>query len=281
MAENFELLRNVTIGQYIPTGSVVHRLDPRAKIVAMTLLTVAFSITLSVTLTILLLGVVIAVAVLARISLLYLLRGIEPMVPFLVFLAALQIIFRGWGDTQGEAIFEWWFLRLTTNSWQIVVVSIVRIVAFVSLASLLTMTTTTSHLTHGIESLLGPLRVIGFPAHELALTFAIAFRFVPTLIEEVDRVAKAQASRLGRIGETSRWRPDKTARARLPLIVPLFLSGLRRAEELILAMEARCYISGANRTRLISFKMKSADYVTLGSALALVVAVWSFGSSLG
>jgi energy-coupling factor transport system permease protein len=281
MSENFELLRNVTIGQYLPTGSVVHRLDPRTKIVALLLIVLAFSLTLSVVHSLVLFGGVILIALLSRVPIIYLLRGLQPMLPFLVFLAVFQVIFRGLADMQGQALFEWWFVRVTTNSWQLMVVGFVRVVAFVALASLLTLTTTTTHLTHGIESLLAPLKVVGFPSHELALTLAIAFRFVPTLIEELDRVARAQASRLGRTGETSRWRPDKTVRARLPLIVPLFLSALRRGEDLILAMEARCYVSGAQRTRLIRFTLRSADYVTIALALASVFVVWALNSRAG
>jgi energy-coupling factor transport system permease protein len=281
MAENFELLRNVTIGQYLPTGSIVHRLDPRAKLIALTLIIVAFTITLSPWVTLALLGLVAGIARLARISLTYLARGLLPILPFLVIIFVLQIVFRGLGDVQGQVIFEWWFLRITENSWPLVVVSILRVIAFISLASLLTLTTTTTHLTHGIESLLSPLRLIGFPAHEIALVFAIAFRFVPTLIEELDRVARAQASRLGNTGATTRWRFDKTVRARLPLIVPLFLSALRRGEELILAMEARCYVSGAGRTRLWRFTPTTADYAVVIGALALVAAVWWLGSRVG
>lgn len=281
MAENFELLRNVTIGQYLPTGSVVHRLDPRAKLIALTLIIVAFTITLSPWVTLALLGLVVGIARLARIPLAYLARGLLPILPFLVIIFGLQIVFRGLGDVQGQVVFEWWFLRITENSWPLVVVGILRVIAFISLASLLTLTTTTTHLTHGIESLLSPLRFVGFPAHEIALVFAIAFRFVPTLIEELDRVARAQASRLGNTGATTRWRFDKTVRARLPLIVPLFLSALRRGEELILAMEARCYVSGAGRTRLWRFTPTTADYAVVIGALALVAVVWWLGSRVG
>ncbi|MDW8327319.1 MAG: energy-coupling factor transporter transmembrane component T [Anaerolineales bacterium] len=281
MAENFELLRNVTIGQYIPTGSVIHRLDPRAKLIALTLIIVAFTITLSPWITLALVGLVFGIARLARIPFAYLARGLLPILPFLFIIFVLQIIFRGLGDVQGRVIFEWWFLRITENSWPLATVGILRVIAFLSLASLLTLTTTTTHLTHGIESLLSPLRLIGFPAHEIALVFAIAFRFVPTLIEELDRVARAQASRLGNIGATTRWRLDKTLRARLPLIVPLFLSALRRGEELILAMEARCYVSGAGRTRFWHFTPTTLDYAVVIGAFALVAVVWWLGSRVG
>jgi energy-coupling factor transport system permease protein len=281
MSENFELLRNVTIGQYIPTGSVIHRLDPRAKITAMILIMVAFIITNTVGYSLLLTGLVLVIAFLSRIPIVYLLRGLLPALPVIAFLLVFQLIFRGRADQQGTVIFEWWFFRVTDNVLGLIAVGAIRVISFIFLSSLLTLTTTTSHLTHGVESLLGPFRRIGFPAHEVALTLAIAFRFVPTLVEELDRVAKAQASRLGNIGETSRWRPDKTLKARMPLIIPLFLNALRRGEELILAMEARCYVSGAQRTKLMHFTLQPLDYAAISLALALAGIMWFIGSRVG
>lgn len=281
MSENFELLRNVTIGQYIPTGSVIHKLDPRAKITAMLLIMLAFIITNTVVYSLLLTGLVLIVALLSRIPIVYLLRGLLPALPVIAFLLIFQLIFRGRADQQGTVIFEWWFFRVTDNVLGLIAVGAIRVISFIFLSSLLTLTTTTSHLTHGVESLLGPFRRIGFPAHEVALTLAIAFRFVPTLVEELDRVAKAQASRLGNIGETSRWRPDKTLKARMPLIIPLFLNALRRGEELILAMEARCYVSGAQRTKLMHFILQPLDYVAMGLAFVLVSVMWFLGSRVG
>ncbi len=280
MAENFELLRNVTIGQYIPTGSVIHRLDPRAKLVAMALLITAFTLTLSAPWSLLLLAVVFVVARLSRIPLTYLWRGLLPVLPLLALIFALQVIFRGRLDQQSPVVFEWWFLRLTAGSLQLITIIAIRLVAFIFLLSLLTLTTTTTHLTHGLEHLLAPFRRLGFPAHEVALVLAIALRFVPTLVEELDRVAKAQASRCGRTGATNRWRPDQTARARLPLIVPLFLSALRRGEDLILAMEARCYVSGAHRTRLVQLRSGPLDWAAVAISAALVVIVWWAESGL-
>lgn len=278
MAENFELLRNITIGQYIPTGSVIHRLDPRAKIVAVTLFIVAFSVTLSVPMTLALTALVLGVVWLSRLPVTYVLRGLLPMLPFLVFLSLLQIIFRGRADQTSAVLFEWGFLRVTQGTLSLIAIIALRMVSFIVLFSLLTLTTTTTHLTHGVEHLLRPLRRFGFPSHEIALVFAIAFRFVPTLAEELDRVAKAQASRLGNTGATNRWRPDQTVRARLPLIVPLFLSALRRGEDLILAMEARSYVSGASRTQLVQLTLGISDVAAMGMASTIVVVSWWFGS---
>lgn len=279
MSENFELLRNVTIGQYLPTGSVVHRLDPRAKILAMMALIGAFSATMSVSISLALLGGVLLIVVLSRVPLGYLGRGLLPMLPLLAILFLVQLIFRGREDRQGVVLWEWWFLRLTSGSLALMVVLTIRMVAFIFLFSLLTLTTTTTHLTHGVEHLLKPWRRVGVPSHEIALVLTIAFRFVPTLVEELDRVAKAQASRLGKTGVSSLWRPDKTVRARLPLIVPLFLSALRRGEDLILAMEARCYVSGGARTHLVQLRAQPRDVLAVLVPLGIALVVWWIGSN--
>jgi energy-coupling factor transport system permease protein len=278
MSDDFEILRNVTIGQYIPTGSLIHRLDPRAKLLGAMLFVVAISVAQTVPLSALVLAGLLGVALLSRIPIGYLLRGLLPSLPFLAVLVVLQLVFRGQTDRQGAVLWEWGFLRLTAASLSWIGVGAIRLVAFIFLASLLTLTTTTTHLTHGMEYLLGPFKRVGFPAHELALVLTIAFRFVPTLVEELDRVAKAQASRLGNIGERNRWRPDRVVRARLPLIVPLFLSALRRGEDLILAMEARGYVSGAQRTRLVQLRAGPADALAVALMAGLVAAVWWLGA---
>ena len=274
MSDEFEFVRYVTIGQFMPTGSVVHGLDPRAKLLAAGLFVVAVAIAQTVPTTTILLVALLAIAVLARIPLTYLLRGLVPMLPILIVLGALQLIFQGQADRTGTVLWQWWFVRLTTFTVEWVVVTLFRVADFIFLASLLTLTTSTTQLTHGAESLLRPFRRFGLPAHELALVMTVALRFVPILAEEVDRLAKAQASRGGNIGENNRWRPDRVVRARLPLIVPLVLSALRRGEELITAMEARCYVSGARRSNLIVMHGNIGDVLVVALAVGLVALVW-------
>ena len=138
---------------------------------------------------------------------------------------------------------------------------------------MLTFSTTITELTLGTEQLLSPLKRFNFPAHELALTMTIALRFVPTFAEELERIMKAQASRGADLGQQGRLRFIRQTRALLPLIVPLFLSALRRAEELVLAMEARCYVGGKGRTNLIHFEIKSSDWITLGSVCVFFVGI--------
>lgn len=265
---NFELLRNVTIGQYIPTGSIIHRLDPRAKIVATGVLILAISFNRSLVANFIFAGIVIAITLLARIKLSYVARGILLGLPALILIFIMQFLFQGWVDPPGRIFFEWGWIRVTRYSLHIIALSMLRITGFIFLTSLVTMTSTTTELTHGIARLLQPFRRFGVPSHEVALIFTIALRFVPTLAEELERIIKAQLSRGADIGG-SFWRPDKTARSLLPLLVPLFLGAFRRAEELISAMEARGYISGDGRTNYVELKANPLDFVAVILALFL------------
>lgn len=268
---NFELLRNVTIGQYIPTGSAVHRLDPRAKLLAATLLTLAISFNTSLIANLLFLAVVMGIAWLARIPFRYIWRGLLLGLPVLVFIFVMQFLFLGSSEPAGRVYFEWGWFRVTRYSLHLIAISLLRIIAFIFLTSLVTMTATTTELTHGVERLLAPFRRFGMPSHELALVLTITLRFVPTLAEELERIMKAQASRGADVG-ASIWRPDKTLRTVLPLIVPLFLGAFRRAEELVLAMEARGYISGAGRSKFVELHARPLDIaVVVGAALFMLL----------
>jgi len=272
MAE-FELLRNVTVGQYIPTESVVHRLDPRAKLLATLLLSAAIMSAQPILACLFMLAVMLGIAALARIPLGYLLSGLKPVIGFLFFVSIFQLLFNTRPDANPRVLFEWQFIRITQFGIQIVITNVIRVACFIFLVSLLTMTTKTTQLAHAIEMLLHPFRRFGVPAHELALIVTIALRFVPTLAEELETVMKAQASRGGEFG-TSRWtRPDKMARARLPLIVPLFVSAFRRAEDLVLAMEARGYVGGAGRTSFVQYRATPLDFAVVVAAGVLAVAL--------
>ncbi len=269
--ENFDLLRNVTIGQYIPTGSVIHRLDPRAKLLAATFLILAISFNLSLIANFLFLLVVLAIAWAARIEFRYILRGFILGLPVLIFIFVMQFLFLGSVEPAGQVYFQWGWFRITRYSLHLMGISLMRITSFIFLTSLVTMTATTTELTHGVESLLKPFRRIGIPSHELALILTIALRFVPTLAEELERLMKAQASRGGDFGGQRFWRPDRAVRAYLPLIVPLFLGAFRRAEELVLAMEARCYVSGEGRSKFVVFHARPLDYLAVAAAFGLML----------
>jgi len=276
MMEDFELMRNVTIGQYIPTGSVVHRLDPRAKILASLFLIVAISFTPSIIANVLMLLLIMLVARMAHIEFRYLLRGFLLGLPILIFIFVTQFLFMGRLEPAGQVFFQWGWFRITQRSLYIIALSGLRLLSFVFLTSLITMTATTTELTHGVEHLLRPFRRIGVPSHELALIMMIALRFVPTLAEEMENIMKAQASRGADIGSRRVWRPDRAAKAYLPLIVPLFLNAFRRAEELVYAMEARGYVGGEGRTHFIQLKSNRLDYLVVIASFLLMLLMLFF-----
>jgi len=272
--EDFELLRNVTIGQYIPTGSVIHRLDPRSKILAAVFLILAISFTSSILANFIIMMAILFIAKLAHIPFSYLLRGFLLGLPVLIFIFVTQFLFMGRLEPAGYIFFEWGWFRITQRGLYIMALSGLRLISFVFLTSLITMTSTTTELTHGVEHLLRPFRRIGVPSHELALIMMIALRFVPTLAEEMENIMKAQASRGADIGGQRMWRPDKAAKAFLPLIVPLFLNAFRRAEELVYAMEARSYVGGEGRTHFIQLQSRTVDYMVILAAFLMMLAMF-------
>ncbi len=274
MSSDFEFLRNVTIGQYIPTDSPVHRLDPRTKLLAAFFFALAVTATRSIVATLVLIVLLMIVTRVARLSVLYVLRGLLPALPFIVLLMLMQTLFQGRYTTCNVVFFEWWFIRISPCLLELVVLGALRLVAFLFIVSLLTLTTTSSYLMHGIEKLFGPLKRIGLPVHEFALANMIALRFIPTIAEELERIAKAQASRGGDLGGERWYRPDQIARARLPLIVPMFVNTLRRAEELVVAMEARSYLGGKGRTKFVELHFTALDMVVIAGSFLLWMAMW-------
>lgn len=269
----FELLRNITLGQYLPTGSYLHRMDPRAKIVAMLFVVGAVSFTVTLAGNAILLAVCLAIVALGRIPLSYALRGLLPALPLLVILAVMQLLFFGRAyDPSSPVVFHWGWVVVTAAVVRLVLVSAARFVELLFVTTVFTLTTTTTEMTHGIESLLRPLRRFGVPGHELALIVTIAIRFVPTLALEAERLMKAQASRGGRIGG-SRWQFIERTRQMLPILVPLFTFALRRGEELIVAMEARAYTGGAGRTSYALLPGRPADWLVPAAALLFLAAM--------
>lgn len=268
----YAFLSDITIGQYLPTGSSLHRLDPRTKIVAFAVLVGVASFTPSFSGNVVLLTLALVLLLASRIPLGYALAGLRPFAPWVAAFALFQILFTASGGFVGGAgcrsLWEWWFVTVSTCSVKLAVISTLRFVILFLLASWLTFTTTTTELSHGTERLLRPLTPLGVPAHELALVLTIALRFVPTLAQETERLIKAQVSRGADFGAGSRLGFVKRTRHLLPLLVPLFLSSLRRAEVLTQAMEARCYGGGEGRTELIELHAGAGDWL----GLALVAA---------
>jgi energy-coupling factor transport system permease protein len=274
MSSEFNVLRNITIGQYIPAESPIHRLDPRAKLLGVLALAMAVSVTRSVFVALLLMVLLGVLTKLAHLEIRYLLRGLLPGLGFLIFLFVMQFLFQGSNVPCSTVWYEWRFFVFSPCLIRLFILGAIRVVAFLFLVSLLTMTTTASHLTHGAEMLLSPFQRIGLPAHEIALANTIALRFIPTLAEELDRIMKAQASRGANIGERRWWRPDLMARERFPLFVPLFLNALRRAEELVVAMEARGYVGSKGRSKYVRFQSRWQDWAAVAFCVLVWLAAW-------
>jgi energy-coupling factor transport system permease protein len=264
----FELVGRVTIGQYLPTGSFVHRLDPRVKLCMGLLLIVSVVGTRSLIGLAVLLAAVLLGLRLARIPLRFAMSGLPPMLPFLFLLAFLQVFAIPQYTSGSTVLWRWWVLVVTSGGLLAGGLLIGRFCVLVLGISLLSFTTGTTELTHGVEHLLLPLQRFGLPAHEFALVVNIAIGFLPILTREAERLMKAQASRGAYFGSAGGG-PFRRARRLLPLLIPLFLVSLRRAEELIEAMEARCYMGGKGRSHLIRLRAQPADLGDLSICLAL------------
>lgn len=265
--DEFEFLRDITIGQYLPVRSPIHLLDPRAKLLIFLALLAAITFTSSYLGNILLIVVIFSLVALARIPPGYALAGLRPALPFILAFALLQLITSP-VSASSPAIFSFAFLSVTAESLRLVVVSSARLVELFLSVSLLTLTTTTTELAHGQESLLAPLSALRLPVHEFALALTIALRFVPIVAEETERLMKAQVSRGADFGSGSRVRFVQRTRKMIPLLVPLFIAALQRAEELVVAMEARGYLGGRGRTRFIELRVAPRDIVAVLVSIA-------------
>ena len=245
------MVRDVAFGQYFPGNSLMHKLDPRAKLLCF----VAFIVVIFFTFNYASLGVVAAFTVFALIS-----AGISPkfyfkslkVILFVVIITSLLNLFYG----SGEPIWEWWILKLTWNGIHRAVFVSVRIVCLILLSSCLTFTTSPTELTDAIERLMKPLKVIRFPVHEVAMMMSLALRFVPTLLEETDKIMQAQRARGADMDSGSFI---KRAKALIPVLIPLFVSAFRRAYDIATAMECRCYRGGTGRTRMKTLRMGGRD----------------------
>jgi energy-coupling factor transport system permease protein len=278
MASEFELSRNITIGQYVPTGSFIHRLDPRIKLLLFTILVLAIALNTSYIGNALGLLLSIYLFWASKIPVSYGLSGIKPAIPFIIILAVLQLIFQGNVFSGGTVYFEYGFILITSESIRLVIVSAVRFVEIILLSSVLTLSTSTTELTHAIQSLLSPLKKIKFPVHEFSLIITIAIRFVPTFAIEMEKMMKAQASRGADFGSGEWWRIIQRTKDMLPIIIPLFNIALSRAEDLILAMESRCYTPGNDRSTYSVYKAIGRDYIILiiGLLLSLLLLFYPF-----
>ena len=260
------MLKDITLGQYFPMDSIVHKMDARYKIIiTMIFLVMLFWGQHPTSLIAGFLFVNVATA-LSKIPPKMVIRSLKPIIPILIITGLLNLFMLDGGDT----LFQWKFLKITEQGVQTSVFMLLRICLLIAGTSLLTYTTSPIVLTDAIESLLSPLKKLNLPVHELAMMMTIALRFIPTLIEETDKIMAAQKARGADLESGSIF---QRAHALVPILIPLFVSAFRRAEELALAMECRCYHGGEGRTRLRVLKSGLRDYVALALTLLLFAAV--------
>lgn len=254
------MLKDITLGQYFPGTSFVHRLDPRTKILFLiAYITIIFCIKGFAGYLVLALFMAISV-ISSKIPLKFVIKGLRPIMIFVVITAVFNLLL-----TDGRIIWKWGFLKITEEGIRLAAFMVLRLFFLVFGTSLITLTTSPIALTDGLEYLLSPFKKIGLPAHELAMMMTIALRFVPTLLEETDKIIKAQTARGADFESGNILR---RAKAMVPILIPLFISSFRRADDLAVAMECRCYTGGQNRTRLRTLKMGRLDLV--GGAIVLV-----------
>lgn len=247
------MIRDITIGQYYKTNSVIHALDPRVKLVA----TVIFILSLfvfdrpagfavaAICLTV--------VVMLSKVPFSYIVRGLKPI----MMLLAITVVFNLF-LAEGDTAVQLWKLTITWQGIQSAAYLALRLVMLIIGSSLMTLTTTPNHLTDGMESLLKPLKAVKVPVHEIAMMMSVALRFIPILLEETDKIMKAQ---MARCADFETGNIVRRAKGMLPILIPLFVSAFRRANDLAMAMEARCYRGDEGRTKMKPLRYKGLDWV--------------------
>lgn len=260
------MLKDITLGQYFPGNSVMHRLDPRAKLVGLVIYIIALFAAGSWVSYGIMLAFLVGLIALSTIPVKALFKGMKPLVFILIFTGILNLLFTG-GETVLVTV---WKISITLEGIVRAIFMVVRILLLISATFLMTYTTSPIQLTDALESLLSPLKKIRVPVHELAMMMCIALRFIPTLIEETDKIISAQKAR-GADFETGSIL--KRVKALVPILVPLFISAFRRADELATAMECRCYQGGEGRTKMKLLRYRRRDYFAYLILLALLCVV--------
>lgn len=262
------MLRDITLGQYYPADSVIHKLDPRTKLFATLLFIISvFSfdgIVGFIVMTAFLFGVI----ALSKVPLSFMLRGLKAIMILLVIAGLFNLFL-----TPGQVLWSIWKIHITREGLHNAVLMTIRMIYLIMGSSVMTLTTTPNQLTDGLEKALKPLQKINVPVHEIAMMMSIALRFIPILIEETDKIMKAQMAR-GADFETGGL--VKKAKNMVPLLVPLFVSAFRRANDLALAMEARCYVGGEGRTKMIPLVYHKVDrlaYVVVVAYFVLLMVI--------
>ena len=265
------MLKDITLGQYFPGNSPIHRLDPRSKLIMLVVYIVALFMAKSWISYGVMLAFLVFTVKISTIPPKSIVRGMKPLVMILVFTGVLNLFF----TTEGKVLVDLGFVSITTGGLERAVFMMVRILMLISGTFLLTYTTSPIALTDGLEALLNPLKVIKVPVHELAMMMCIALRFIPTLIEETDKIMCAQKARGADFESGSLM--DR-AKALIPILVPLFISAFRRADELATAMECRCYQGGEGRTKMKILRYHRNDMQAFGIGVLLVIGMAVLGS---
>jgi energy-coupling factor transport system permease protein len=245
------MIRDITLGQYYPEYSIVHKLDPRLKIIVTLVYIASLFIIEDFYGYIVVAAAIGGVIAASRVPLRFILRGIRPILIIIIFTFALNIFM-----TKGDVLWEYGWLHITREGLYTAFFMALRLILLIIGSSLLTLTTKPMKLTDGIESLLKPAKRMGMPTHELAMMMTIALRFIPTLLEETDKIMKAQQARGADFETGSIFR---RAKALVPILIPLFVGAFRIAQDLAMAMEARCYRGGEGRTKLNALVFKNRD----------------------
>ena len=261
------MLKDITLGQYFPGNSVVHRLDPRTKLIMLVVYIVALFMATNVVSYALVAGFLFVAIKVSTIPMKSIVRGMKPLVLILVFTGILNLFFT---VGEGEPLVDFWIITVYKEGIIRAVFMVLRILLLISGTFLLTYTTSPISLTDGLESLMGPLKKVHVPVHELSMMMCIALRFIPTLIEETDKIMCAQKARGADFESGSLM--DK-AKALVPILVPLFISAFRRADELATAMECRCYQGGDGRTKMKLLRYKLWDFEAFGVGVLLIAVV--------
>lgn len=266
------MMRDITIGQYYPADSILHRLDPRVKFVS----TLVYIVSLFVFSSWLGYGVaalfLVAMIVLSKVPFGFMIKGLKPIMVLLLITMFFNLVF-----TPGEVLWSFWILKITKEGIRLAIKMGIRLVFLIIGASIMTLTTTPNQLTDGLERLLRPLNKIHVPVHEIAMMMSIALRFIPILMEETDKIMKAQ---IARGADFENGSLIQRAKAMVPLLVPLFIAAFRRANDLAMAMEARCYRGGEGRTKMKPLVYRKQDYMGYGFLVAYLVAAVLIGRVL-
>ena len=263
------MLRDITIGQHFPGDSLVHKFDPRMKLVltiVYIILLFAASNPLGLTLSLVFL---VAMYGVAKIPFKLITKSLKPILPIILFTAGLNLFFV---SGEGEPLVHFWVLNIYAEGLRYAILMAVRVMALIAGTSLLTYTTSPIVLTDAIEQLLKPLGRLHFPVHELAMMMSIALRFIPTLIEETDKIMNAQKARGAMLDNGSMM---ERVKALVPVLIPLFISAFRRADELAMAMECRCYRGDDGRTRLKVLRCTRQDYIDLAVCIVCFMVILS------